>query len=120
MGGALAGIGVGAVRSFSGDYLLPFMTSGVDRETEWRARNRCPLWKWDHKFESVFLQRRVRCELDTAGSAIDVPFSGLPNVVDSPTTLNDSLTVIGIPCRTVIQHRVLFPKIRTRTARARG
>jgi len=72
-------------------------------------------------FESLSLQRRVRGELDTAGSAINVSFhSGLPNVVDSPTTLNDSLTVIRIPCRTVIQHRVLFPKIRTRTARARG
>ena len=29
MGGALAGIGAGAVRSFSGDYLLAFMTSGL-------------------------------------------------------------------------------------------
>ena len=29
MGGALAGIGAGAVRTFSGDYLLAFMTSGL-------------------------------------------------------------------------------------------
>jgi hypothetical protein len=29
MGGALAGIGAGAVRSFSGDYLLAFLTSGL-------------------------------------------------------------------------------------------
>jgi hypothetical protein len=29
MGGALAGIGAGAVRSFRGDYLLAFMTSGL-------------------------------------------------------------------------------------------
>jgi hypothetical protein len=29
MGGALAGIGAGAVRSFSGDYLLAFMTGGL-------------------------------------------------------------------------------------------
>jgi hypothetical protein len=29
MGGALAGIGAGAVHSFSGDYLLAFMTSGL-------------------------------------------------------------------------------------------
>ena len=29
MGGALAGIGAGAVRSFSGNYLLAFMTSGL-------------------------------------------------------------------------------------------
>jgi hypothetical protein len=29
MGGALAGIGAGVVRSFSGDYLLAFMTSGL-------------------------------------------------------------------------------------------
>ena len=29
MGGALAGIGAGAVRSFGADYLLAFMTSGL-------------------------------------------------------------------------------------------
>jgi hypothetical protein len=29
MGAALAGIGGGAVRTFSGDYLLAFMTSGL-------------------------------------------------------------------------------------------
>jgi hypothetical protein len=41
------------------------VAGAVDRETEWRARNRCPLWKWDHKFESAFLQRGVRGEPDS-------------------------------------------------------